>query len=78
MFSFKLDGVDSTSKGFKITRRPDIPSTAKDYEEHNIPGRDGALYEDLGTVQDIEIEVSAPANMNTVFVRLSDINIPPR
>ena len=58
MFSFKLEGVDSTSKGFKITRRPDIPSTAKDYEEHNIPGRDGALYEDLGTVQDIEIEVS--------------------
>ena len=37
--------------------RPNIPTTEKIYESIDIPGRDGVLYRDTGTVKDIKIEV---------------------
>ncbi|WRK55247.1 hypothetical protein SD457_10845 [Coprobacillaceae bacterium CR2/5/TPMF4] len=34
-----------------------MPAPEKNYNTYDIPGRDGTLYEDLGTIDDIEIEV---------------------
>lgn len=43
--------------GIKCVKRPNIPSPTRQYIEREIPGRDGKLYEDLGTYDDIEIDI---------------------
>lgn len=50
---------NSSSKDLKIgvVKRPDIPSPERKYREQEIEGRNGLLYEDLGTYSDIEITV---------------------
>ena len=57
MFYFMLDNESSVRHDFVITKRPNIPSPLRNYREYDIPGRDGKLYEDLGTIDDIVIEV---------------------
>lgn len=57
MYYILLDNISSIQKGFMITSRPSMPAPEKNYNTYDIPGRDGTLYEDLGTIDDIEIEV---------------------
>ena len=51
--------LDQTARehGLHIKKRPDIPVAEREYSEYQIPGRDGKLYEDLKTVEDIEINI---------------------
>lgn len=50
---------DNTSKdlGIAVIKRPSIPSPKRRYIEKEVQGRNGMLYEDLGTYEDIEINV---------------------
>lgn len=57
MYYFILDGETSFQNGIVVTKRPDFPSPERNYNVYDIPGRDGQLYEDLGTYNDIEIEI---------------------
>lgn len=57
MYYFSLDDESSIKHSFAVARRPSIPSPMRNYNEYDIPGRDGVLYEDLGTVDDIVIEI---------------------
>lgn len=57
MYYFMLDGETSFQNGIVVTKRPDFPSPEINYNVYDIPGRDGQLYEDLGTYNDIEIEI---------------------
>lgn len=57
MFYFLINDKPNTNYNFVVTKRPNIPSTSKDYNEYNVPGRDGVLYQDLGTIQDIVINI---------------------
>lgn len=57
MFYFMLDNESSVRYDFVVTKRPNIPSPLRNYREYDIPGRNGKLYEDLGTIDDIVIEV---------------------
>jgi predicted phage tail component-like protein len=49
----------NTSKDLKISvvKRPSAPSPIRQYRETEVIGRNGKLYEDLGTYGDIEISV---------------------
>lgn len=44
--------------GLAVVKRPDIPAPVRDYTEVSIPGRDGSLYIDEGTVGDIVVSVT--------------------
>lgn len=44
--------------GLAVVKRPDIPAQVRDYTEVSIPGRDGPLYIDEGTVGDIVVSVA--------------------
>lgn len=57
MYYFMLDEESSVRHNFVVTKRPDIPSVKYNYNEYDIPGRDGKLYENLGTVDDIVIDI---------------------
>ena len=43
--------------GFALTKRPEFPAPVKNYKEYSIPGRNGKLYEDTGTYEDIQFEI---------------------
>lgn len=57
MYYFILDNESNIRHNFVVTKRPNIPSPQIDYKEYDIPGRDGKLYESLGTVNDIVINI---------------------
>ena len=57
MYYFILDGQTSFNNGIVVTNRPDFPAPERNYNTYDIPGRDGQLYEDLGTYNDIELEI---------------------
>lgn len=59
MWGYDLEYAGSTGTENKIlvVKRPNIPAPLRDYKEVDIPGRDGMLYIDEGTNQDIEITV---------------------
>lgn len=58
MYDIQFNGKTGTSVGVIVQSRPNIPTAEKIYETIDIPGRDGVLYRDTGTVKDIKIEVS--------------------
>lgn len=57
MYYFILDDVESHKMNLKVTKRPNFPAPQKRYQKYNIPGRNGTLYEDLETYEDINIEI---------------------
>lgn len=57
MYYFILDGQTSFNNGIVVTKRPDFPSPERNYNTYDIPGRDGQLFEDIGTYQDIAIDI---------------------
>lgn len=52
------NGKTNTEAGISVRHRPDMPTPAREYEIIKIEGRDGDLYEDKGTFEDITIEVA--------------------
>lgn len=55
----------STDTDLKVIKRHSPPVAKKNYREINIEGRDGTLYEDLGTYNDIEISVDVNFKVNS-------------
>lgn len=56
-FYLIFNNYNNLDLDFKITTRPSIPPPIRRLREVEIEGRDGLLYEDLGTYEDIEISV---------------------
>mgnify|MGYP000273188996 FL=1 len=57
MYYISLDDVTSVQMGLAVTKRPEFPAPVKNYKEYSIPGRNGKLYEDMGTYEDIQFEI---------------------
>lgn len=57
MYYITIDDISSLEMGLKVTRRPSIPAPVKNFKEYDILGRNGKLYEDLETYDDIIIEI---------------------
>lgn len=57
MYYISLDDVTSVQMGLAVTKRPEFPAPVKTYKEYSIPGRNGKLYEDTGTYEDIQFEI---------------------
>lgn len=57
MFNVILDNEIDNDSEIKVVKRPSIPCPKRKYREIEIEGRDGKLYEDLETYEDIEISV---------------------
>lgn len=59
MWGYDLEYAGSTGTENKIlvVKRPDIPAPIRNLKEIDVPGRDGMLYIDEGTNEDIEITV---------------------
>lgn len=59
MWEYDLEYADTKAKDHNIyiVKRPSIPAPEKNYSEYRIPGRDGVIYADEETVEDIEIQV---------------------
>lgn len=51
------NGKMNTEVGVSVQRRPDIPAPIREYETVKVEGRDGELYEDKGTYEDITIQI---------------------
>ena len=51
------NGETSRAHGLTVEHRPSVPSAAANVTEFTIPGRDGVLHRDVGTVQDVEIVI---------------------
>ena len=58
MYDIYIIDISCIEQKILPTTRPDIPAPVKNYNEYDIPGRDGKLYEDLGTYDDIEITLT--------------------
>lgn len=56
-FFFKYNGKMNTEYDVTVVKRPNRPSPKREYETVKIDGRDGNLYEDHGTYEDIDILV---------------------
>ncbi len=57
VYDMEYAGFSASEHNIYIVKRPSIPSPERNYLEIEIPGRDGKLYVDEGTVKDIEISV---------------------
>ena len=57
MYDIQINGKTGSSVGVIVQKRPNIPSPEKVYDTIEIPGKDGVLYRDTGTVKDIKIEI---------------------
>ena len=57
MYDIQINGKTGSSVGVIVQKRPNIPSPEKVYDTIEIPGKDGVLYRDNGTVKDIKIEI---------------------
>ena len=53
-----VDGESIANLGVFITKRPNIPAPIRKYQEYDIPGRNGKMYEMLDQYEDIEITVT--------------------
>lgn len=58
MYEIIRNGRTNTEMGILVRKRPSIPSAEYNYTEVKIPGRDGSIYKEDGTVSDITISVS--------------------
>lgn len=58
MYEIIRNGKKNTSVGVLVSKRPSIPSAERICEEVEIPGRDGKIYRDTGSVNDITISIS--------------------
>lgn len=56
-YDLEYAGASATEHNIYVVKRPSIPAPERDYSECDIPGRDGVLYINEGTVRDIEITV---------------------
>ena len=54
-FGFSFNREESESMDFSIVKRHIMPIPKKRYKEYEVSGRNGKVYEDLGTYEDIEI-----------------------
>ena len=52
-----FNNESSDAININIAKRPSIPTPKRRYRETEVDGRDGKLYEDLGTYEDIEIPI---------------------
>ena len=72
-FSFK--GIESTDMGVWVARLPDIPLAEARGKAVEIPGRDGALWQDDGAFRDIalrvDIEVDWDAELDEITAWLT-------
>lgn len=57
LYDVEFNGHTAESMNMEIVRRPDIPSPQMRYSAYTIPGRDGVLYENDGTIEDIDIQI---------------------
>lgn len=57
MYYFELDETSSLEMDLHVSKRPSFPFPTKNINEYDVPGRDGKLYEDLQTYDDIVINV---------------------
>lgn len=56
-YDMEYAGIRAKDIGCYVMQRPDIPAGKKNYTVIEIPGKDGSLYIDDGTVSDIEISI---------------------
>lgn len=57
LYDIQFNGRTGTTVGVIVQNRPNIPAPKKIYDAIELPGKDGVLYRDTGTVEDIRIEV---------------------
>lgn len=57
MYEIVRNGRKNTSVGVMVSKRPAIPSPEFVFEETEIPGRDGKLYEESENICDITISI---------------------
>lgn len=57
MYYFTINDINCESKGIVVTKRPNIPAPKRNYKKYTIPGRNGKLYRDLETYDDIVIQI---------------------
>lgn len=57
MYEIIRNGHTNTEIGILVRERPSIPSAEYNYTEVKIPGRDGSIFKEDGTVSDITITV---------------------
>lgn len=57
LYDVQFNGYTAESIGVEVVRRPNIPSPKIRYTTYTIPGRDGALYETDGAIEDIDIDI---------------------
>ena len=60
-----LNEESGSDIGIAVTTRPSIPSPTRQYNEIEVKGKSGKLYEDLGTYTDIDIIVKCNFVSNT-------------
>lgn len=56
-FDVLIDGTSCNSMGILCVKRPDFPAPQKRYNELEILGRDGKLYQDTGLYEDVDIPI---------------------
>ena len=56
-YFLSFNNKNSDELNLYIVKRPNIPSPKRRYEEVEIDGRDGKLYRDKGTYEEIEISI---------------------
>lgn len=56
-FDVLIDGTSCNSMGILCVKRPDFPAPQKRYNELEILGRDGKLYQDTGLYDDVDIPI---------------------
>lgn len=57
MYQIQYNGKMAKEAGVVVKDRPAIPAPELDSTVYTIPGRDGDLYEHVGTVKDIQIDI---------------------
>lgn len=56
-YFINFNNKNSDELNLYVVKRPNIPSPKRRYEEIDIDGRDGKLYRDKGTYEEIEISI---------------------
>lgn len=64
-----FNGISSEDLGFVVEQLPDTPRPKRNYEDHDIPGRDGGLIADLGGYE----AYTAKIKLNAFGHPLSDV-----
>lgn len=53
-----IDGISTRRMGFLVVQRPSISAPLKNINEYDIPGRDGKMFEEMDTYDDVEVPIS--------------------